>query len=677
MLAGLCLLVSPAMAQNLILTTDGPIAAGNYHNIEIRPGVNASISGNVNVSGTFQVDSAGSASIPDGAFISGNFYKMLNDSKLTIQAVVGIAGTSAGPIRTTTKDFGTKARITFSSSIQAQSMGFEFPDEVSELVINNPFGVTMSRNLGVRERLHLRNGSLITDGHVLTLISRTPDIAMVTAASALIYNQNLTGNVVGNVTAQRYINPRYNAGVGYRHFSSSVTGATVADLQTPGFIPVVNPQYNAVPYNQRFIAGNVTPYPNSFFFDESLVGTGGTGTYDYVFTQGYQSPNSLNDVLNVTQGISVRIPASEIVDFVGQPNNGPQHTGPLTRGALNESGWHLTGNPYPSKIDWTLLTMTNMFNQFSKYRSTGPTDGLYDTFVNGVSTGPSGNEFIAANQAVFTRVATPNSVGSIQFENSARLIEFRNDPTAPFFRGTAANTARPLTRLAVEGANSLHDEAVVYFQQGATTGIDINFDGFYINGGYPVGIYSQVGPEQLAINGMPELTATTDYTIPFVVNIRTAGAYTINAQELLNLPGGFQVLLQDAVTGLTQDLTVNPVYAFTANGANAQNTRFTVRYRSASVTGLASAAAASSFEVYPNPVKTSERFNLVLPGVESGKNVVAVLYNEVGQQVWANTYRATLGGVRQEIGAKLTRGVYTLRVTLPDGARQSRRVIVR
>lgn len=671
----LLLLGTPALAQSdLVLSVDGPIPAGTYHNVEILPGINGTVSGVVTVTGTFQVDSAAEAAIGDGDYITGNNFKLMNDARLRIQTAAGIDGTTTGPIRTMTKDFGTKGRFTFNNATQPQFTGPGMADEVSELVINNAAGVTLTKAIGVRERLWLRNGNLITNGHQLTLISREPDIAMVTAASALIFNQN--GAVVGNVTTQRYINPRYNAGTGYRHFSSSVSGPTVADLNTAGFSVVVNPQYNAVPYSQRFMAGNVLPFPNTFYFDESQVGTGGPGTYDEVFVQGYQSPNSQSDPLVTTRGYSVRIPANAVVDFVGQPNNGPINTGPLTRGALNESGWHLVGNPYPSKIDWTLLTRTNMFNQFSKYRSTGPTEGVYDTYVNGISTGPSGNEFIAANQAVFVRASTPGVPGNIQFDNVARLVEFRDDPTAPFFRGTASNP-RPLTRLTLEGGHDLRAEAVVYFEQGATPGIDVNHDGFYINGGYPVGIYSQVGAEHLAINGQPALTASTDVTVPFVVNIRTAGTYRLNATELLNLPAGTQVLLQDAVTGQSQDLTLNPVYPFTSTGQYAQTNRFTVRYRGANVTGtIAETISASGFDVYPNPVKGTDRLNLVLPGIESGKAITAALYNDLGQQVWTNTYRSALGGVREEISTKLARGIYTLQLALPDGSKPSRRVVV-
>ena len=111
--------------------------------------------------------------------------------------------------------------------------------------------------------------------------------------------------------------------------------------------------------------------------------------------------------------------------------------------------------------------------------------------------------------------------------------------TAPFFRGTAGATLRPLVRLALENAAGLHDEAVVYFQNGSTTGFDTKYDAYYLNGGNPAAIYAPVSGEKLSINCLPALTAKTDYTVPLVVNTTTAGTYTLNASELLHFPAGF------------------------------------------------------------------------------------------------------------------------------------------
>ncbi len=684
LLAALSLTSFTAFAQpDRVVSVDGPVPAGNYRNVTINSGISATLAGAVNVTGVFTVKSDAELAIGDNDFITGNSFVLENDGGLRLGTQIGIDGTTSGPIRTVNKNLGTKGRFIFNNASRAQLTGPNFPDEVSELVINNAsgLGVGLSRPVGVRERLYLRNGVLRTNGFKLTLISRQPDIAMVTAASCVVFQQN--GTVIGDVTAQRYINPRYNAGVGYRHFSTSVTGpmATIENFSSPSnFDVVLNNQYNTTPYPQRLNTAVINPFPNVFYYDETQVGTGPTGSYDFVFQQGYLAPTSLSQPLENTRGYTVRIPASSIVEFTGTLNNGTITTPLLTRGPLNESGWHLVGNPYATKIDWTLLTRTGMFNSFYKNRSNGTYGGVYDSYVDGVGTGPSGNEFIAANQAVFVRVAEVGVPGQIEFSNSARIYEFRNDPTAPFFRSGAANTTNPLVRLAIQSRNadSLEMQAVIRFRQGATVNTDTNYDAFFIDGGYPVNIYSKVGIDNLSINSLPELTATADYTVALMANIRDAGNYQINAMELLSLPVGFEVLLQDAVTGTTQNLTTNPIYSFTAAGQWADAARFTVRLRTSGVTGVtADAAARQAFDVYPNPVKTAERLNVSLPGVEAGKNVNAVIVNQLGQRVWSKTFRSALGGVREDINPDLARGVYTLQVTLPDGAKLSRRVVVK
>ena len=673
-----------ALAQpDLNVAVDGPIPAGNYNNVTVQPGISATVSGQVNVAGTFLVKSTAELSIADLDFVSGNNFVLEDDGVLRLETILGINGTTSGPIRTVNKNLGTKGRFVMNSSSSAQFTGSGFPDEVSQLVVNNPIGLTLSRPLGVRENLEMREDSrLITNGFKLTLISREPDIAMVTAASAVVVQEANTA-IIGAVTAQRYINPRFNPGVGYRHFSSSVSGNRVSDFSSPSnFDAVVNPQYNTVPYSRRFITGQVLPYPNTFFYDETQVGTGGNGSYNYVFTQGYQSPASLEENIVTTRGYSVRLPASSVVEFTGTLNNGPITTPLLTRSSIRpESGWHMVGNPYPSKVNWTLLIRSGMLNSFYKNRSTGATTGVYDSYVDGVSNGPSGSEYIAANQAVFVRVAQVGVSGTITFRNGARIRQFRNDPTAPFFRGTA-NTPNPaeypLVRLALQSTttDALEIESVVRFRTDATTGVDGDYDAFFLDGGYPLTLYSQTGAENLSINSLPELTSTTDYTVPLVATTQEAGTYKIGAKQLLNVPAGVQVLLQDALTGTTQDLTINPVYSFSSAEKGGSSTRFTLHVRAAGVTGLSDVSSTQTFDVYPNPIKTSERLSISLPGVEQGKTVTAVLVNQIGQQVWSGSFRALLGGVREEVKTSLSRGVYTLQVTLPDGAKQSRRVIV-
>ena len=114
---------------------------------------------------------------------------------------------------------------------------------------------------------------------------------------------NSGGVVVGTVTVQRALDPSLNPGLGYRHYSAPVSNATVADLTTSGFTPVVNPAFNtdATPYT-------VTPFPTVFGYDNSRLSL--TNNLD-MFDKGYFSPSALSDALAVGQGYTVNIGASE------------------------------------------------------------------------------------------------------------------------------------------------------------------------------------------------------------------------------------------------------------------------------------------------------------------------------------------------------------------------------
>ncbi len=702
-----------ASAQNITLTVDGNIPTGTYENITVIGPAVATISGAVTVTGTFRLrpgnpngrgPGAGVRITDNANFIAGNAFIADSAALITFSNPTGIGNINgtAGAIRTTTKVFDNDCDFTYIGNVNAPlgSLGEAFPARVRNLTINRPNGVNMVTNTGVREVLTMRNGILFTNGFVLTLISNAPDVPGLTAASTTVVNFGSVpgGNrsfISGPVTVERYINPRFNRNTGYRHYSSSVTGSTVGDLTVPGvFTPVVNPMYNTVPYEQRFIAGNVVPFPNTFYYDQAFVDRttpGATARTD--FDRGYQSPNALTDPLIVTKGYSVRIPAVAKVDFVGLLNQDQEYPTPLLI-ANNEldGGWQLVGNPYASKIDWNLVTRdTSILDQISQYRATGLTEGFYSTYINGVGNTVTANGFtitgssvIAQNQAFFTRVR-PGQSGRITFSDDARLVTFQQDPTAPFFRpakqtgGNATNSTaavNPMIRLSLADAtgNNAYG-SVVYFRQGATYGYDDNMDAVHTFGGFPVQLYSMAGRESVDINALPPIGSVADYTLPLHMIIGTAGTYTMSATELTDLPAGYQVLLQDAVTGTTQDLTLNRSFTFTT-GANTNLDRFTIRLIAQRVTGTVAAAATRTVEVYPNPLQSGEAINLNVLGLAKGTQVTAALFNQLGQRVWTRTYTSALGGLRESVPQTLARGVYTLRVQAA-GQTDARRIVIK
>src|SRR5690606_17023695 len=261
--------------------------------------------------------------------------------------------------------------------------------------------------------------NLNTNGQTLTLLSAAGYQGMVV---------NSGGVVNGTATVQRFISP-LNLGLGYRHFSSPVTSATIGQLNDPNVNLVVNPAYNTNP-----TPGTTRPFPTIFRYNETRV----TAT-NPDFTFGWESPGSLSDPMPPGRGFTVNtLPTT--VDISGTLNNGTVNVGTLSRGSTANSGWHMLGNPYPAPIDWDQVALpAGVDDAVYVYRSTGQYTGSYVSYVNGVGT--AGADLIAVMQGFFVRANS--TVANFAFQNSARVTEYEN----PAFYRQSYNETRPIIAL--------------------------------------------------------------------------------------------------------------------------------------------------------------------------------------------------------------------------------------
>jgi hypothetical protein len=492
--------------------------------------------------------------------------------------------------------------------------------------------------VAIRRGLTVRN-ILATNGQTLTLLSSAAGTAYIVPSS---------GTITGNVTVQRYIDPSLNNGVGYRHFSSPVNNATVADLTTSGFTPVVNPAYNTV-------GGSATPFPTVFGYDETRVNTSGsTGTTD--FDKGFFSPAALSDVLNVSQGYTVNINASALVDFVGTPNNGITSVGGLTRGTQTESGWHLCGNPYPSALDWNLMVSNNRLsginNSLFVFKSSGQYSGSYAAYVNNVGTN-GGTNVVPLGQGFFVRTSVAGTSGGLTFTNSERIAAFDATP----LQRTAADT-RPLLTLALGNATA-RTQATVYMEAGATAGYDRAFDASFLPGSNGLTLALEAGAERLAIDGLPVLTGA-DVTVPLHVAAATAGTYNLQVDALANLPAGYFAYLRDALTGTYTSLTPSTSLPLALAASSAAGGRYAVVFSTQARTlATAPAALAQLASVYPNPAHGAA--TLLLPVALRGQQATAVTVTDnLGRTVLRRTLAAGAAETLELPTATLAPGVYSV-----------------
>ncbi|GAB3584391.1 T9SS type A sorting domain-containing protein [Hymenobacter daeguensis] len=506
------------------------------------------------------------------------------------------------------------------------------------LTVNNN-GVLLSTSAGASvQRLLTLNGAFVTQSNVFTLESSS-------AGTAMVVN-NSGGFVFGTATVQRYIDPSLNAGLGYRHYSSPVVSTTVADLSTSTFTPVVNPAYNTV-------GNTVTPFPTVYGYDESRVTA--TNATTQSFDQGFFSPDTTTSRLTPGRGYTVNIDAASKVDLVGALNNGTISVGALSRGSTANAGWHLLGNPYPAPLDWSVARTglpAGVIDAVYVFKSSSQYAGTYQFYQNGFGTLPGG--LIGSMQGFFVRVSQP--VASFSFLNAWRSTTYQN----PAFNRPTADL-RPAVQLELVDARGTRDAAFVYFEQGATAGLDDHYDAVKLPNTTGLNLASVAVGSNLAVNGLPPM-GSASVTVPLFIGLPATGTYALHAAQLLNFAPGAQPWLRDLQLNTLTDLSLTPDYTFTMNAANT-TPRFELVFGPAQVLST-SAALAAQVAVYPNPARTAVAVEL--PGSLSRQPVTAALVDALGRVVQQQVLPAGLSTHRLPLSNVAT-GVYSLRLSTPSG----------
>jgi hypothetical protein len=645
--------VSLAGLPDLVVSSSPAYISGAYNNVTITG--SATLSGSLMVNGSLTVQAGGSLAIncqpltgPGSCTIAaGATLKICNPAGITRSGATGAVQLSG------LRNFSPDANYVYNGTV-AQLTGDGLPSRVQELAVTNPTGLTLSQPLSVSQRVLLQTGNLHLNGYELTLLSTT-------AGTALI--SNLGGRVLGN-TGQllRSIDPALNPGLGYRHYGSPVTGMTVSQLASPGgFTPIVNPAYNALPHLNLAAA----QFPNVFDYQESRLSATFPG-----FDTGWHSPAALTDQLLPSKGYSLFLPATTLLRFIGTFNTGPQSSGPLTRSsaALSETGWQLLGNPYPSPIDWSTVAPAQrpgLDGAMYVYESTGQYTGSFRSYVNGFGS----SSLIDAGAGYFVRVSSATVPGRVDLTDANRVTEFGLEPS--FARRTAADQ-RPQLQLKLHGTLGA-DETTIYFEQGATIGVDAAFDAIKLANPSGWNLSSQAGSTSMAINGLPALSSTNTVVVPLLLQVPAAGNLILEATNLAHF-GAYSVYLNDAAQGTQLLLAAGTRYQFTLALATAASTRFSLLFRPTSITASQPALASSQISIYPNPAQS--HFTVQLPPVAGQKTAQLTLSNSLGQTISQRTLSLSPAGLSTEYATQaLAPGVYVLNVRIGNSSTFQRVVV--
>jgi hypothetical protein len=399
-----------------------------------------------------------------------------------------------------------------------QSIGGTGTTTFNNIELENAAGLTTNIPISLKGQLRPIEGTFNTNNQ-LTLISNLQGSGSI----GRIYSG---ADVIGQITMQRFV-PQ--APQHYVYLTNPILNQTIQnwndDIITTGFPGSDYPSYN---------------FMSLYTYNETVAGSKGMG---------WTGVTNVTDAMDPQAGYIVYMNANAAtISMSGNFQKGNVNV-PLDytdvepgTGSLNPDGWNLVGNVYPCAIDWQALhtASTSWVTGNSTYYVYNATESNYRAY-NASSQGGTANRYIASGQAFFIQATGLNQ--SLQFTESAKSTS-----DAAFQRNTDESM---LVRLNLT-QGSMTDEVLFTIMDDASSAFDVAYDALKWDS--PV----TAAPE-LAILGSDSVKMCINtinafeesISFPLFVEMPAAGDYTFSVSEVLNLPTGVCITIQDLETGIT------------------------------------------------------------------------------------------------------------------------------
>lgn len=420
-------------------------------------------------------------------------------------------------------------------------------NKLKDLTINRTGAtVTLGNKLQIAHNgtVTVTAGTLAASGNLVltSTLGGTARIAELAAGAAVSGNVEIQRYMVGGASSQR----------GWRYMSSPVASSTYAQLIDDIFITGPGGASNGFDWTGN--SSSVMTYEESSSRGwkniTSPSNTWNPGKGAIVFFRGDRTQTSSITNTNVA-------PNSFALDYSGNINSG-SFTINLdydnTTGVAANQGWNLIGNPYPSQIDWDLVTKTSGVN--SHYYLINPTSKNYLSANTGI---------IAIGQGFFVQV---NASGqSVSFEE--------NDKTSS--NGTAYfKTASNPISIKMHLDSVQNDVAKIFFVTGASKNYLFTEDAIKLNNA--VYNLSIVTPNNIDVQNsyVPHLGNTGTDTFELKVTSTTNTSYYLSFDNFAQIPSGKAILLLDKQNNSITNLRLNGNYQFAIN--NSQSSSFGNRF---------------------------------------------------------------------------------------------------
>jgi hypothetical protein len=342
--------------------------------------------------------------------------------------------------------------------------------------------------------------------------------------------------VDGQVVVQRYMTSH---GYIFRYIATPVLGATVNDWADDMTINLASSQI-----------------PTMYIYREEVPGLVDEGWEAY--------PNALSEPLEVGKGYSVEIwenfSQPVVADIKGRVQQGSidmpvSFTDSEEGDNIDDDGWNLVGNPYPSPIDWISIYANNETTNIDPVvwiadNRSGALQYVSYSAEAGVGLGGDATPYIASGQAFWVKAYDTNPRLTLHEQNKASVAE-----DAQFYR-----KKQPEDVLVVGlSRGSVRDETALIFREGATNAYDKGLDTYKLkNEDFSL---SSLGEnyEDLAYNFMPWFSCSAE--VPLYIDYPKEGTYTFDFKYLETFTRAVSFTLVDHLTGET--LAVSPEARYT------------------------------------------------------------------------------------------------------------------
>jgi hypothetical protein len=404
-----------------------------------------------------------------------------------------------------------------------------------KVTVDNTQGISILTALTVNGTLTLTNGAVATNSNLTLNFDNGGNIA---------YNAADAGSITGEITGRRdgLVRTHYIASP----FSSSTSGQV----------------------------GATTPlYYNNYWKMYSRDFT----------TQGWVAVT--NTTTPLTQGTGFSVAFSNTSSLILTGSYSHTFTLPATNYSNAAAGKYiLIGNPYPSTLDWTSVGFTKTNVGGAIYLWSGASSQT-SSWVANVGTGPNGSQYIGPMQAFLVATTGTGGNSSVAINNTARL-----STQNPSYARVASDE---IVRIKITTENpDLWDDAVVRFNENATSEFDAEFDAYkIINQGFVPSVYTTSGTNNYSIHSVSDAAALP--TIPVTVKLPSDGNYTLSVSKS---DPSVEYVLIDKKLG-TENLLSGPSYVFSGLVSDDAN-RFELQLRTSVTTGTHTANAASGLQIH-------------------------------------------------------------------------------